>query len=194
MTTLRAFREDWLGMIFAPRETFAALSARPAPRRAALAIVLLGLAWAGLYTWLAVDGRAPTFTRWLPTQADRYYGVARLYVAPLLVVLWLFGGQLAHVLCGQRAPLGASLSVLGFALAVPFSVALLIPDLTVYGFNGQIGMTEAIRVTGPIALLWALGLTALGLRTLHRLSRGRALRNTLMVFILMGGPAAVLLR
>lgn len=194
MNALRAFREDWLGMIFAPRETFAALSARPAPRRAGFALLLLGASWAGLLAWLAADGRMPSFTRWLPAPPESYYRVASFYVAPLLLGLWLIGGQLMHILCGQRAPLAASLSVVGFALAVPFSVASVIPDLTVYGFNGHAALGEAVRITGPVTLLWAFGLTALGLRILHRLTRPQALRNTLILFLFLAAPAGILLR
>lgn len=187
-------REDWLGTIFAPRETFAALSARPAPRRAGVAVLLLGVLWALLFSWLASDGRAPSFTRWLPFPPSSFYRAASIYAVPLLLGLWLGGGQIVHVLCGQKSPVGASLGVLGFTLAVPATVTFVIPDLVVYGFNGQVGLGQAVRVTGTITLLWSFGLTALALRTLHRLSRWHAVRNTLILFTILALPAAIFLR
>ncbi|MEZ4472895.1 MAG: YIP1 family protein [bacterium] len=187
-------REDWLGTIFAPRETFAALSARPAPRRAGAAVFILGVLWALLFAWLASDDRAPTFQRWLPFPPSSFYRAASFYALPLLLLLWLGGGQVVHVLCGQRSPIGASLGVLGFTLAVPATVTFVIPDLVVYGFNGQLGLTEAVRVTGPLTLLWSFGLTALALRTLHRLSRLRAVGNTLILFVILSIPASLFLR
>lgn len=193
MSLMRRFADDWLGTIFSPQETFAALSARPAPRRGALAMLVLGGLWMILFFWLGADGRAPTFTRWLPIAPDRYYATAAWYVMPLFIVLWLIFAQVAHLLCG-RSPFPTTLSVLGFAYAVPVTMAFVIPDLVVYGANGHIGMAQALRVTAPIAALWSLILSAMALRVVHRVTRGQAIRGALIAFVVQALPAAILLR
>lgn len=193
MSLTRRFVDDWLGTIFSPQETFAALSARPAPRRGALAMCVLGGLWAMLFAWLGSDGRTPTFTRWLPIAPTQYYSTAALYVLPLFLALWLIFAQLAQLLCG-RSPFTTTLSVLGFAYAVPVTMLFVIPDMVVYAANGQIGLTQAIRVTAPMTLIWTLVLSSMALRVVHRVTRWQAIRSAIIAFIVQALPAAILLR
>ncbi|MGK0358482.1 MAG: hypothetical protein ACI9U2_000771 [Bradymonadia bacterium] len=193
MSNARRFVDDWLGTIFSPQETFAALSARPAPRRGALAMCVLGGLWAILFFWLGSDGRTPTFTRWLPVAAADYYTTAALYVLPLFLALWLIFAQLAQLLCG-RSPFTTTLSVLGFAYAVPVTMLFVIPDMVVYAANGQIGLAQAIRVTAPLTLIWTLVLSTIALRVVHRVTRWQAIRSAVIAFVLQALPAAILLR
>lgn len=193
MSVMRRFVDDWLGTIFSPQETFAALSARPAPRRAGLAMGALGLLWMILFLWLGEDGRTPTFTRWLPFAAGDYYRVAAWYVLPLFIALWLIFAQIAHLLCG-RAPFTTTLSVIGYAYAVPVTMLFVIPDIVVYAANGHTGMGQAIRITGPLAGTWTLVLASMALRVVHRVTRWQAIRAAVIAFVVQALPAAILLR
>ncbi|MEZ4465573.1 MAG: hypothetical protein R3F43_14130 [bacterium] len=110
---------------------------------------------------------------------------------PLLLPSGSAAARWRYVLCGQRSPIGALLGVLGFTPAVPATVTFVIPDLVVYGFNGQLKPTEAGRP--PLTPLWSFGLTALALRTLHRSPRLRV-GNTLILFVILSIPASLFLR
>lgn len=180
-----------------PRPAFARLTAHPAPAVGLGAGALLGVSWALLAAWLAAGGHAPSMTRGLPVDAERYYATAALYLAPLWIALTALTAGAAHGaarLLGGRGDLRATLGAVGAAYALPLWVAVVIPDAIVYGLAGFDAMGVAMRVQGPIAVVWVTTLTTLALRATQGLGTGRALVAALCAAVAQAAPAALLVR
>ncbi len=180
-----------------PRAAFSRLAAHPRPSVGLGAGALLGLSWALLAAGLAAGGHMPSMTRGLPVEADRYYATAAVYLAPLWIALTALTAGAAHGaarLLGGRGGLRAALGAVGAAYALPLWAAVVIPDGLVYGLAGFDVMGLAMRVQGPVAVVWVTTLTTLALRATHGLGTGRALVAALCAALVQAAPAALLVR
>lgn len=184
-------------VLIRPRATFDRLAAHPAPALGLAAGALLGVSWALLAAWLAAGAHAPSMTRGLPVDADRYYATAALYLAPLWIGLTALTAAAAHGaarLLGGRGTLTATLGAVGAAYALPLWLAIVVPDALIYGLAGFDALAIAVRVQGPIAVVWVTVLTTLAVRATHQIGTGRALAAALCAAVVQAAPAALLVR
>lgn len=174
------FADRLLGTITRPLDTLQGLADGAEVGRAALVVVLVGLAWAGFSAALDAAGHEPSFTG-NPLPARGYYGVQAWFVLPVLVVAWLVLGGVAHLLSRLLADEGTPpgdlpslLAPLGFAWAVPILVLFLVPDILVYALGGFVELGFLVRLTAPLTALWVVVLAAAAVRAARGLSFGRA--------------------
>ncbi len=150
--------------------------------------IILGVLWAMLLALLATGGHAPSFTRFLPVPADQYYGVAALYVLPLVCALgWLFA-MVARGVAGVGAR-----DELVAAWARPTAALFVVPDLVVYAAVGFEGIGAVVRVTAPLTAIGVVWLTRRSL-VIAGASGGRALGAAVLALFAQAIPAAFLLR
>lgn len=184
-------------VLLRPTAAWAALAARPRPRLALGAGLLLGLTWAGLLAGLAAEGREPSMQRMLPVSADRYYAAAAIYVAPLCVLLTIWTAAVAH---GMGRVLGGSgrwptsLSAVGLAYALPLWLLFVVPDTAAWLIAGFEALPRVMRFTGPLAVGCVLVRCVQAMRAVHALSAPRAIAAALVAAIAQGIPAALLIR
>ena len=184
----------WLGVLSAPRRTFAELKARSTLAPAASAVAVLGLLYAALYGALAANGHVPSAARGLPVGVDRYYATAALYIAPLCFLLWAIFGAIAHGLVPRAAPYRATMSALGLAWAVPITVFFVVPDFVIFAAAGHPALSLALRITAPFTAVAIVALSTVALEVVHGCGRGRAIAAAVAALIVHSLPAALLIR
>ena len=159
--------------------------------------MLLGATWAALAALLAAGGHQPSMGRGLPVAAEDYYATAALYLAPLGIALTVLTAATAHALsrfAGGGGPWAASLGAIGAAYALPLWFAFVLPDFVVYLVAGHDAMGIAMRVSGPIAVVWVTVRTVQAIRAVHGIRRGRALAVAIGAAVVQALPMALLVR
>ncbi len=192
------FIRDLRDVLVRPRALCGRSLTRPQPVHGVSAALLLGLAYATLYGWLAADGHQPSMTRGLPMAAESYYRAAALFALPLVLALTALVVLTVHIL-GNRsaktiAPTRVAVHVFGLTYAAPLLVAYLIPDLVAYGIFGFDALGTLIRYSGMVAVIWVAVLTFGNIRAVYGVRPVRAALTTLAAALLQGIPAALLLR
>lgn len=191
-----SFTESYLGTLRRPGRTFEALGERAELRPAVGAVLSAALLYSAFVLWMYLDGQQPSFTG-NPIPAEDYYLWQALFLPPWLLVVWAAFASVAHGLSrlfGSSAAWSATAAPLGFALAVPLSWSYLIPEMLVFGVAGHDALVAAMRITGPITLVWWSVLTWKALRAVHHKSRLVSALITFLSLLAMIAVTAVLVR
>ncbi len=165
--------------------------------RGGAAPLALGIAWAILMALLAAGGHRPSAAHGLPVSADRYYGVAALYLAPLCVALWWWLSAVTHRAArrlggsGDAATLRAAL---GPAWALSLLLGLVLPDLAVYLAAGHAALASALPYYAPVAVTACAVACARATARVTGLRGGRAFAAAAVGLLAHAVPAALLIR
>ncbi len=165
--------------------------------RGAAAPLALGIAWATLMALLAAGGHRPSAAHGLPVSADRYYGVAAFYLAPLCVALWWLLAAVTHRAArrlGGHADAAALRAALGPAWALPLLLALVLPDLVVYLAAGHAALGRALPYYAPLAVLACAAACTRATARVTGLGAGRAFAAAAAGLLAHALPAASLIR
>lgn len=165
--------------------------------RGVAAPLALGVAWASLMALLAAGGHRPSAAHGLPVSADRYYGVAAMYLAPLCVGLWWWLSAVTHRAArrlgghGEAADLRAAL---GPAWALPLLLGLVVPDLAVYLIAGHAALARALPYYAPVAVIACAVACTRATARATGLDAGRAFAAAALGLLAHALPAALLIR
>jgi hypothetical protein len=154
------------------RRVFAVLSRERRLGLAIASVLIAASVWAVLCLMLAAAGHGPSVTL-LPIARGDYYRVQALFVVPLVALQWIVSAVIAHRV-GRTESLRATASGLGPALAGPLLFLFVLPDLIAYQLAGFAALGTVVRVTGPLMLAAAVGLSTMALRAAGAPSGGRA--------------------
>jgi hypothetical protein len=161
-----------------------------------LALAAASGAWALLCLVLALGGHAPSVVL-LPIPRDSYYMAQAAFVVPLSFALWgicsVVAQQVARKL-GGSGRLEPTARGMAFALAAPILLAIVIPDLIIYGAFGFSALARAVRVTAPLAAIASVLLAMRAVRVQHALSRPRALVSGALGVLAQAAIGGIFLR
>lgn len=140
-------------------------------------ILFCGLLWAIFSSWLAFDRLSPSFTgNFVPASSYYYYQV--YFVVPVLLGgVALFAG-LCHTgarWAGGDGTFVRTFSCIAYAYIVPLLFIYLLPEMVLYRMAGFDILARFMKVSGPIALVWMLLLSAVALVRSERISLRGAL-------------------
>jgi len=203
---LKSFKDYYLGTLFHPRQTFAALISDSRRLRFGLiAITLNAILYTLVYVFLWASGGAPSsFTPWLAVPKDVYYYYNQFWLAPSMFGCWILSAGVAHLLSRLFSGNGSfedTLSVFGFGITIATLFALL-HDLT-DSFLGAIGVLDLrwyeVALNSPtiwrtillslytIALVMLLVLLIRGVRAAQRIKLGPAIFIGVVAFTVYQG-------
>lgn len=180
------------GTLVRPKRTFEGLANRTSSKPGASAIAVLGMFWGLFALLLWTSGRTPHAIL-VPIPAELYYLAEGLLMLPILTGLWWVFGEVAHRVAGGAGSEPAVRTALGFAYAVPMMVHIGV-EMLAYLFFGFDRLADVSKISLPLASLWVLALSALALRVLHRVSRGRAILAALAGLLVQAIAGALVLR
>jgi hypothetical protein len=196
------FGTCWWGTIHAPVAALRRVAAEPSLVYPTLAAALFPALYSAsiLWTQLFVRRAPPSWEPWVSViPRETYYLWEAAFLVPVTLLMWLLFGALGHRLAravGGRGTFDATLAVLAFSLSVPLSMLIWLPDLlqALAGvFWGWPFNDSLVAVYGTLATLWALSLSALGLRIVQHLSWTRAATVAAVAMALGYGPGVLLL-
>ncbi len=164
-----------------------------------------GLAWTALHgalsalflAWLAFEGEAPSGPLVAPIPRESYYAWEAVFVLPLRVAMALAFAGSAHAIArklGGRGTFEDTFDRGARALALPFLVLWLLPDVVLYATGGFERLTTGVRVVAAASSLGTLVLAVLAVRRAHALSTGRAVAAALVGLVAQAVLGAPLLR
>lgn len=181
-------------MLVRPSAVAADLARTPPRWGGAVAVLQLGLVWAGLSAALHAAGHGPSMSL-VPIPRSSYYAAQAVFVVPLTLACWWLMSVVASAVAGADAAGKAKVAaVLGHAYAAPLIFLFLAIDIVLYAGWGFAALGKYLRFYAPIAPIWAIVVGTLGLREALQISTRRALWATLagmVAQVLVGG---VLLR
>ncbi len=166
-------------------------------RTATASVILLGVAWSGLYLMLAHGGHAPGSDRGLIVDGADYYRWAAMWALPTVLVLWQVFARTAFFVAGRLGGTGdsaATVEALGHTFALPLCVCLILPELILLTIFGHDAMKWSVRIAGPTAAFTLLFLSTRAVRRVHGLSVVRALSAVLAGWIAQSFVMMTLLR
>ncbi|QDG50575.1 hypothetical protein FIV42_07455 [Persicimonas caeni] len=196
MSAPHTFAQRYLGTFLRPGRTFEALSEHRALRSAIGAVLSAAMVYSAFVLWMYATGHQPSFTG-NPIPAEHYYLWQAIFLPPWLLVAWAAYASAAHGLSrlfGSTATWPATAAPLGFALAVPLTWSYLIPEMLVFGLAGHGALVTAMRITGPLTLIWWSVLTWKALRSTHEQSRLASAAITFVALLALIAVTAVLVR
>lgn len=192
------FDQDVVGVLRRPRRTLAALAELRAPVVGLYAVLMLAGTYSVFCLLLWSQGHAPSRPGALGLIAAEGYYLFQAALMPLLFpVLWLVFSGVVHLVArglGGRGAIRAGLTALGFAYAVPLTVAYVLPDLLAFLVFGFEAMVLGMRVYGPLALLWTLGLSTVAAKAAYKLPTPRAAAAVCVGFIAQGVLGGIFIR
>jgi hypothetical protein len=161
-----------------------------------LALLAASIAWAVLCLVLALGGHAPSVVL-IPIPRESYYLAQAAYVVPLSFVLWGICSLVAQWVATKLGGSGSLVQTargMAFALAAAIGLALVIPDLIIYGAFGFSALARAVRITAPLMALTATLIAARAVRDGHALSWPRALASGASGVLAQGLVGGIFLR
>lgn len=191
-----SFSDSYLGWILRPRATFEALSERGRVRPAVAAMLASGLVYSVFSGWLYFAGHQPSFTG-NPIPQEHYYLWQAVFLPPWLVLAWLASSTAAHGLArllGGANRWSSIASPLGLALSVPLTLSYVIPEMIVFGLAGHDALITAMRITGPVTLIWWAVLIWKAIRAATAHSAAKCVLITLVTLMIFGVVVALLVR
>lgn len=193
---MNAFLKYCIGTALRPTEAFESLARGGRVGPAVCVVVAAGLVYGMFVLWMYLAGHQPSFTG-NPIPAEQYYLWQAAFLAPWLLVVWVAFASTAHGLAralGSTAGWRATAAPLGFVLAVPLVLGYLLPEMVAFGLFGHDALVAAMRITGPVTLLWWGALGSLALRSVHERSWVASIGVALASLVVMIVVTAVLVR
>jgi hypothetical protein len=181
--TFNAFGDTLQKSLFTPTKFFRTLSPIGGIGAAILYAVIIGTLSAAVAMMWQYTTFSPadivTFSSWRIPPLAGYFWAAGLMILPLLIVVaTIIRGLVLHlslaVIGGGSRDLGATLKVVSYAASAS--------AFNVFPFVGA-----------PIAFLWRVALTVIGLREVHRITTVRAFVAWLLPAIVIGFFAIMLM-
>lgn len=188
--------DSHLRWILRPSATFEDLSERGRVGPAAAAMLASGLVYSVFSSWLYLAGHQPSFTG-NPIPQEHYYRWQAAFLPPWLLLAWLASSTAAHGLSrllGDASRWAAMASPLGLALSVPLTLSYVIPEMIVFGLAGHDALITAMRITGPLTLLWWSVLTWKAIRAATDHSAVKCAVITFVALVIFGVVVALLVR
>jgi hypothetical protein len=195
-----------------PRRTFACLLAGSGGLAlAGQAVLLAGALYTLTVIALAVASVPLSTPPWLAIPAQDYYTWEAFFTIPIFLLGWILAAGLAQLLVKPfrgRGTFEATLTVLGFALAVPMSVTWLVETaLVALVLAGamQAGDWQALTARPGfwqlfalgyqlVALAWYLLLVPMALAVAHTLRWWQATLAGILTLLVVGSVMAVFIR
>lgn len=185
----------FLGLLLAPRRTFAALAVLQSAGPGASAVALLGIVWGVLCLLLWNGGHEP-HALWVPVPPSDWYLVQGLLSLPLLTGLWWLFSEVSHraarVMGGTGHEPGVR-AALGFAYASPMLLHIL-AETAAFLAGGMPALLITARFSLPAAALGVWGLSSLALAELHQLRGSRAIGAAWLGLLVQALVGALVLR
>ncbi len=158
--------QTWIAGVARPVRAFEGLRARPAPAWGFWVVLVFNLLISAT-TLLAqvLLGRPPIMESWLTFLPDRNYLLAEVFfLPPLRILVWLAGAAIVHLgirLANKTSDFDLILNMggLGTLVVMPF---ILVSDWLLIAWN----VYPVATYTHPLAALWGMVLTVIGLRLL----------------------------
>jgi hypothetical protein len=195
---LVSFWRAWWGTIVSPQRTLTQVSRAGLNPTCWIAYGVFPLLYSA--SLLVAYQRGATPLLWRPWVSiipfERYYLWEAVFLVPVSYQLWIAFAAVAHLLARAQHGSGTfegTAAVLAFTYSVPLIVLMWLPDQLqslVYGIETRGGL---VALYGTAAGVWALVLSALGLRIVERLSAVRSLVTAAAAMLLSYVPAGLLL-
>ncbi len=164
---------SYLGVIFRPSPTLASLGEETRLREGLAVVVVATVLYSLFSLWLYLDGQQPSFTG-NPIPAADYYLWQAIFLVAWLPAAYAIFVTVAHRLMYRALSTiewESTAAALGYAFAIPITWAYLVPEMIVFGLFGHDSLAIAMRITGPVTLLWWAYLTFRTLRVIHKCPR-----------------------
>ncbi len=193
---MASFVDNYLGTFVRPSQVLRDASDDGAVRRGASALLVGALIYALFALWLYLAGHQPSFTG-NPIPAEQYYLWQAAFLPPWLLLAWAASASAAHGvsrLLGSEASWRQTAAPMGFALGVPLAWSYVAPEMVVFGVFGHDALVSAMRVTGPVTLVWWAVLVWKALRATHDYSRAACGATVVVALLVFGAVTAVLVR
>jgi hypothetical protein len=189
---------NWWGTIVSPRETLQQLSEAGLSATSCIAYGLFPLLYSVSLLVAYQQGATPALWRpWvIIIPFERYYLWEAVFLVPLSFQLWITFAAVAHLLARAQHGEGtyeSTAAVFAYTYSVPLVVLMWLPDQLQFLAYGLETRGALVAVYGSAAGLWAVALSAMGLRIVHGLTVTRSLVTAAAAAALSYAPAGLLL-
>lgn len=198
---MKPVHEEWLRLVrglpkiaFRPTTAFSELGSAKARSFGVQAAILTGLLWAIFLAVLAYGGHQPSGPLLLSVPRADYYAWEAGMVIPVRLAMFFGMTHAVHALTIRAGGTGLrseTALICGGATAAATLLGWLLPDALAYAFLGFDSLALLVRWVAPVSTIWAIGLTAIGLVTLHAVSKGKATLIAIagvVLYTLIGAP------